>query len=396
MSLAGRLETLELPALLQTLSVSQASGRLSLTRLDRHAVLVLRNGRVLYASGGERDETLAGRLLRQGLVGEREIIVALERQHDGTAHRRLGDALVQMGVLAEGTLHAVIRQHMQEVVARLLGWQDGFFRFDPLRAGEQGDVEVDRGDFVLPGGLPPEELLMHAVTSLDRDQHSLPGTQASAGPPAAGAPPVEEEPSPPTGSYVADYTGEAVLSLLRFASQIVARAVVFSIEGEHARSVGEFGARTGGRPGIDTGREAILSLKEPSVLRVAVERARTYVGPLEPTRVNLQLLELVGGGAVNQALALPLLVGGEVRFVLYGDDAAQNRPRRSTRSRRPPGGQRASSRRRWPRVDARAAGRSPEAPGVQTVRCQPARSGNIVGSRERLVDAPPRIGHPWR
>jgi Domain of unknown function (DUF4388) len=326
MSLAGRLETLELPALLQTLAVSQGSGRLTLTRLDRHAVLVLRKGRVLYASGGERDETLAGRLLRQGLLGEKEIVTALERQHDGTVHRRLGDALVQMGVLAEGTLHAVIRQHMQEVVARLLGWKSGFFRFEPLRTGDEGDVEVDRGDFVLPGGLAPEELLMHAVTSLDRDQLTLPPMQPTPRPPAPGSPPAEEEPVPPTGSYVADYTGEAVLSLLRFASQIVSRAVVFSVEGELARSVGEFGARTGGRPGIDTGREAILSLREPSVLRLAVERARTYVGPLEPTRVNLQILELVGGGAVHQTLALPLVVGGEVRFVLYGDDAAQNRP----------------------------------------------------------------------
>jgi len=326
MSLAGRLETLELPALLQTLAASQANGRLTLTRLDRHAVLMLRRGRVLYASGGDRDETLAGRLLRQGIVGEREILEALERQHDGTGHRRLGDALVQMGVLAEGTLHAVIRQHMHEVVARLLGWKSGYFRFEPLQMGEEGDVEVDRGDFVLPGGLPPEELLMHAVTSLDRDQLSMPPMQASLRPLGPGIPPEEPEPSPPTGSYVADYTGEAVLSLLRFCSQIVSRAVVFSVDGEVAKSVGEFGARTGGRPGIDTGREAIVSLREPSILRLAVERGRTYVGPLEPTRVNLQLLDLVGGGSVHQALALPLVIGGEVRFVLYGDDAGSNRP----------------------------------------------------------------------
>ena len=37
MSFAGRLETLDLSALLQTLSVGVASGRLTLTRLDRHA-----------------------------------------------------------------------------------------------------------------------------------------------------------------------------------------------------------------------------------------------------------------------------------------------------------------------------------------------------------------------
>jgi hypothetical protein len=325
MSLAGRLETLELPALLQTLAVSQASGRLTLTRPDRQAVLVLRRGRVYYTSGGD-DETLAGRLMRQGLVGEKEVLAAFDRQHDGTARKGLGEALVEAGVLAEGTLHAVIRQYMQEVVVRLLGWKGGYFRFDPVRPGEERDVEVDRGDFVLPGGLAPEELLMHAVTSLDRDQLSRPQAASASPAPAPRTPPQEPEPIPPTGSYVADYTGEAVLSLLRFASQLVSRAVVFAVDGELARSVGEFGARTGGRPGLDTGREAILSLREPSVLRTAVERARTYVGPLEPTRVNLQLLELAGGGSVLQALALPLVVGGTVRFVLYGDDAGSSHP----------------------------------------------------------------------
>ena len=53
MSFGGRLETLDLSALLQTLSVGVASGRLTLTRLDRHAV-VLRGGRLVYASGAVR------------------------------------------------------------------------------------------------------------------------------------------------------------------------------------------------------------------------------------------------------------------------------------------------------------------------------------------------------
>jgi hypothetical protein len=103
MSFGGRLETLDLSALLQTLAIGVASGRLTLTRLDRHAVLVLRSGRVVYASGGS-GETLAGRLLREKLVGETELMTALERQHDGTGFRRLGEVLVEMGLLAQGTL----------------------------------------------------------------------------------------------------------------------------------------------------------------------------------------------------------------------------------------------------------------------------------------------------
>jgi hypothetical protein len=326
-SFGGRLETLDVSALLQTLSVGAASGRLTLTRLDRHAVIVLRNGRVVYASSGAAGETLAGRLLREGLVAEADLMAALDRQYDGTGFRRLGDVLVEMGLLAEGTLEAVVRRRMEELVRELLAWKSGFFRFEPAAAAPDADVEVDVGDFVLPGGLAPQELLMRAVAALDSgDLSRLPPPDTTA-PTLAPVPP--EGPSGPslTGSYPVDFTGEAVLSLLRFASQLLGRAVVFAVEGDVARGMGEFGVSLGGgRSGADAVRETVLSLREPSILHTAVERRRTYVGPLEPTRVNLALAERLGGATVREAVVVPLLVAGDVRFVLYGDNAPSGRP----------------------------------------------------------------------
>lgn len=321
MSFGGRLETLDLPGLLQTLSAGASSGRLTLTRLERHAVLVLRGGRVVYVTGGAASETLAGRLLRQRLVEEKDLVLALERQHDGTGYRRLGDVLVELGLLAEGTLQSVVRQRMQELVSELLAWRSGFFRFDPVRAGAEADVEVDMGDFVLDGGLQAEELLMRAVTALDHGelQHAPPNDTLPPFTVPKGAGPTTSI----TGSYAADYTGEAVLSLLRFASQVLARAVVFAIEGERARAVGEFGISP---KGVAALRETTFSVREPSVLKLPVEHRRSYAGPLEPTRVNLQLVDALVGGPVREAVSVPLVVQGEVRYVLYGDNAPLNRP----------------------------------------------------------------------
>jgi len=325
-SFGGRLETLDLPALLQTLSVGAASGRLILTRLDRHAVIVLRGGRVVYAAGGSAGQTLAGRLLREGLVGEADLMRALDRQHDGTGFKRLGDVLVEMGLLAEGTLQAVVRRRMEELVSELLAWKGGFFRFEPA-TGTDADVEVDLGDFVLPGGLVPQELLMRAVTALDSGALArLPSPEDTkpALPPAT--PPGGKAPVT-TGSYAVDFTGEAVLSLLRFASQLLARAVVFAVQGDAAHGMGEFGViLPGGRSGADAVRQTVLTLREPSILRAAADRRRTYVGPLEPTRVNLALAERLGGAEVREAVAVPLLVAGEVRFLLYADNAPSGRP----------------------------------------------------------------------
>jgi hypothetical protein len=330
MSLAGRLETLDLAGILQTLAVGSATGRLTLTRLDAHAVLVLRRGRVEYVAGGSASEPLASRLLRAGLVGEADLLEALRRQHDGDAPRRLADVIVGMGLLAAGTLQAVVRSRIQDLVAELLTWRTGFFRFEPSADADAPSPEVDLGDFLLPGGLAIQELLMRAVAAVDAGtappMRRPPGLLRAAGrhDPDATLDPKSNKPVRAlTGSFPVDYTGEAVLSLLRFVAQVLSRAVVFAIEGACARGVGAFGIVP--PPGA-TEHETLLSLREPSIVRVAVERRRPYVGPLEPIPGNLALAERLGGAPVAVAVAIPLVVRGEVRFVLYGDNAPDTRP----------------------------------------------------------------------
>jgi hypothetical protein len=348
MSFTGRLETLELSALMQTLGAGTSSGRLTLTRLDAHAVIVFRGGLVVYAASGSSTETLAGRLLRQRLVSEADLTTALGRQHDGTRFHPLGEILTEMGLLAEGTLEAVVRQHLQEVVSELLGWDTGYFHFQPSPEASRGDLEVDLSDFVVPDGIAPMELLMHAMTLLE--ERASPDGAVPA-PPSTGPPerishdtapaiePVATSPAEPplprpdraptlseSGSYTADFSGEVVLLLLRFASQILARAVVFAVEGDQVHGVGEFGLETPGRAPADVVGETVLSLREPSFLQVAVAERRPHVGPLEPTRVNLKLVKRLGGILPREAVAVPLIARDAVHLVLYGDNGSEGTP----------------------------------------------------------------------
>ena len=50
-----------------------------------------------------------------------------------------------MGILAEGTLQAVVRRRMEELVGELLAWKTGFFRFEPARAARRRDRGGPRG-----------------------------------------------------------------------------------------------------------------------------------------------------------------------------------------------------------------------------------------------------------
>ena len=347
MSFAGRLETLDLSALLQTLGASSPSGRLTLTSLDGHAVIVFRDGLVVYAASSASPETLAARLLRQGLVSEADLTGALERQHDGTRFHPLGEILAERRALAQGTLEAVVRQRLHEVVSELLGWDTGYFHFVPSPEGARGDVEVDLSDFVVAEGIAPMELLMHAMALLEGGQR--PGAAGSEPTPAESPEKGSYETAPamgrasfsavaallrpdraPTlsesGSYTADFSGEVVLLLLRFASQILSRAVVFAVEGDQAHGVGEFGLETPGRAPAEVVGETVLSLRQPSILKVAVEGRRPHVGPLEPTHVNLKLVKRLGGILPREAVAVPLVARGAVHLVLYGDNGSDGSP----------------------------------------------------------------------
>jgi hypothetical protein len=345
MSFSGRLETLELSALLQTLGASSPSGRLTLTSLDGHAVIVFRDGLVVYAASSASPETLAARLLRQGLVSEADLTAALERQHDGTRFHPLGEILAERGVLAQGTLGAVVRQRLQEVVSELLEWDTGYFHFVPSPEGARGDVEVDLSDFVVAEGIAPMELLMHAMALLEGGQRPASSKPMSADSPEKGSyetAPVMGQASfsgaaallrpdrAPTlsesGSYTADFSGEVVLLLLRFASQILSRAVVFAVEGDQVHGVGEFGLETPGRAPAEVVGETVLSLRQPSILKVAVEGRRPHVGPLEPTHVNLKLVKRLGGILPREAVAVPLIARGAVHLVLYGDNGSDGSP----------------------------------------------------------------------
>jgi hypothetical protein len=371
MSFSGRLETLELPALLQTLGAGNSTGRLTITRLDRHAVIVLREGRVVYAAGGTKAETLAGRLLRQGLVGEAHLLAALERQHDGDRFRPLSDVLEEMGLLTGGTLKSVVRQRLQELIVELLGWDEGYFRFEPTPADSGGPLEVDLGDFVVPEGIAPMELLMHAMTAIegaaeapsDSSTTAAPTTAPGIAAPESGGPrtmphaspetpafgslaplsppdltpaPVPRESPPPrrdatptlseSGSYTADFSGEVVLLLLRLASQILTRAVVFAVEGDRLHGVGEFGLEVPGRSAAQVVGETVLPVHEPSILRAAVEEKRSHIGSLEPTHLNLKLVKRFGGILPREAVAMPLVVRDTVHLVLYGDNGSEGRP----------------------------------------------------------------------
>ncbi|HEY6547610.1 MAG TPA: DUF4388 domain-containing protein [Vicinamibacteria bacterium] len=353
---SGRLDEQDVAELLRALARSDASGKLTLTKRDGQAVLAFRSGHIIYAASSSMRESFGHILVLRGLISESDLLAALRRQHQTAPPRRLGQVLIDMGKVDAKALREVMRQQTEDVLRELLKWKTGFFQFEPVVFVPGGEVEVDVKDFVLTEGFSPQDVLGDTTPPFPG---VATGTTASATasptdtfPPGAFAPgafttgafaavksaaasrpghsPFAREPAVLTDvlplSSAPAVTAEVTLQLLRYASQILSRGVLFVVRGEELRGIGQFGVQVKGRSASELVRDTVLPLGEPSVLRDAAEKRQTWRGALDDARFNLYLVERLGGAAPTEAVVVPMIVGGTVTLLFYGDNVPELRP----------------------------------------------------------------------
>ena len=311
MSLAGQLEEVELAELLHFLALNSRTGKISLTRRDGHGVVVLREGRIVYAASSSIRETLGNILVRAGLVTPGTLAIALERQHSSGEDRKLGHYLVEMGSLTEAQLREVLAQQTGLVVQELCRWRSGYFRFEIAGASTDEEIGVDAEELVVAGGVATDQILLEAMAQLD-----------------------ETEPEPEAASTarsIADAAlspalrAETTVDLLRRAATVVSRGLLFVVRGDEVQGAGQFGLE-GPTDADDLARSLRLSLGDPSVVAAAVERRETWRGPIPENPANEYLLDKLGGATPAEAVVVPMLLRDGVGLVFYGDDVPTGQP----------------------------------------------------------------------
>jgi hypothetical protein len=120
-------------------------------------------------------------------------------------------------------------------------------------------------------------------------------------------------------------TSELGLLILRFAAELLNRAVLFVVKGGKAVGLGGFGVEVPGGPERRGIRGIAIPLDQPSLLEEVVRTRRVVQGPIAGLALNRALLDQLGGGTPVDAAALPLVSGGRVRVILYGDNLPESR-----------------------------------------------------------------------
>jgi hypothetical protein len=308
-SLAGRLDEIELAEILHFLALNNRTGKVTLSRRDAHGVVVVRLGRIVYAASSSIREAFGSILVCRGLVSAEALAAALERQHQLADGRKLGDLLVEKGALTADQLQEALRQQVGLVVQELCRWRSGYFRFEVMPVASAGDIGVDAEELVVPAGVATDQVLLEAMTRMDE----------------AGTPPERSTPlAIASGPLAPSLRGEVTLGLLRRASAVASRGLLLLLRGDEAQGAGQIGLDEP-PDGDARARGVRLPLAEPSVVANAVERRESWRGKVPPTPANERLLDLLGGRQPGEALVVPMVVGDGVGLVFYGDDGGSGR-----------------------------------------------------------------------
>jgi len=374
MSLVGRLEDLALPDIFQIISLSKKTGTLVVRNRKGSGMVVFKNGQVVQAGSDVIRDSLGNILVSQGIVAQADLAAALARQKT-SPDKPLGMLLVETKVTTAQVIEDVVRQQIEEIIYDLLAWEEGFFNFELGEVAPKDKIEIDTQNLLLRSGLSAEYLLMEGTRILDEKRKGQGKKSAAAlkaepsAKPAVSSNPFAAAPLRPSSALSRSSpvtrtssepareafrtkietespsqqittlksmfdelrfptaTAEVTLLTLRYASEVVNRAILFMVKKDEVRGLGQFGIElSSGMSPDKVVRNIRIPLNSPSLFRNVIESRRTYLGPLEANEQNNYMVNEVGGSKPDTVLAIPLVVDNKVALIVYGDNLPDLKP----------------------------------------------------------------------
>src|SRR5512139_258016 len=129
MSLSGRLNTMDLPEVLQWVTIGRKTGSLSFVKEKSKVHLYLKEGKIISSASNDPTKQLGQFLLFQGKVTEPQLKRAFEIHLQTRVI--LGKILVQENLVSTEDIQKALITRTEEVIYDLFLWEDGYFHFSP-------------------------------------------------------------------------------------------------------------------------------------------------------------------------------------------------------------------------------------------------------------------------
>ena len=145
MALEGNLKDFSLEDMFRLLASGRKTGTLLLERSDAEGKVCFKKGRVFFASSNWNRESLGRRLVKAGVISEKQLRQALglqKIQKKEKANRRLGQILVDEGYLESRVLENFIQEQINDTLFDLFRWEEGELRFEAGESCEDEDIGI--------------------------------------------------------------------------------------------------------------------------------------------------------------------------------------------------------------------------------------------------------------
>jgi len=158
MAIKGSLKEASLPDVLQLLTMGGKTGCLSVTNGQSFGYIYFQEGRIIYSSLLNRRDRLGDIFVRESVVTREQLDEAIEEQSQKRDGRRVGEILIDGGLIDETTLERYVKLQIREAVYHLFTWNQGTFYFEPAKQPEREKILVS---------IDPESLLLEGARRID-------------------------------------------------------------------------------------------------------------------------------------------------------------------------------------------------------------------------------------
>jgi len=157
MAIKGSLKEASLPDVIQLLSLGKKTGCLAVADRQNFGYIYFENGLITYASIVNRRDRLGDMLIAGDLITAEELQKAIKAQ-ESFRDRKLGEILMDQGVVERDALEEYLRLQIEEAVYFLFTWTSGTFNFEAGVTPEHSDLLVK---------INPESLLLEGARRID-------------------------------------------------------------------------------------------------------------------------------------------------------------------------------------------------------------------------------------
>ncbi|MGE5893300.1 MAG: DUF4388 domain-containing protein [bacterium] len=335
MSLVGRLEDLALADIFQILSVGKKTGTLVVKSSKGNAFVVFRDGLVVRAEADMLDATILDDLLKSQVINQSAYAIAQSVKKD-LRSKSFGEICLELNAVKRDQLDKAARKRIEKVVYNLLLWEEGQFQFELDDVSMLDRVDIRDTGWEIGKGMSPEYLLMEGARVYDETAHEsfipdeglldAPGEKHEnwESPPVSQRKDISALKSLTQELRFPNSTSEITLLILRFASDIFQRGVLFMASSQEMVGLGQFGLEI--EQADEKIREMVVKINESAFLQDLLKNMQSFKGPLPKDTGTEFLIQSFGGKWPKEVALYPVVAEKRVVAVLFCDNIVSGEP----------------------------------------------------------------------